>query len=201
MIETALLIFVFLMTVVFHEVSHGLAAYALGDATAKEAGRLSLNPLRHIHLFWTLVLPALLFWVTGGRFMFGMARPVPVNFFRLRHFRRGMVLVALAGPAANLVIAGALAWVWKYLRLDFVLLIAYLNLGLAVFNLVPVPPLDGSRLAAAFLPLPWILRLFSLERLGILVILLLYWQGILLRFVLAGIHFFSRLYGLPPLVL
>ena len=197
--DNAFLILIFLMTVVVHEVSHGLAAFALGDPTAKNEGRLSLNPLRHIHVFWTILFPGLLFWITGGRFLFGMAKPVPVNFFRLRNLRAGMVLVALAGPAANLLIAAVLAFFWKRTGIEFLLFVVYLNLGLAVFNLVPVPPLDGSRLVAACLPVSWILRLFSFERFGILVVLFLYWQGILLKVVLAGMSLFSRLFSIPPL--
>ena len=195
--QTALLVFVFLMTVVVHEVSHGLAAYALGDPTAKDAGRLTLNPLRHLSLFWTVLLPASLFFATHGRFAIGMAKPVPVNFARLRRLRLGMVAVALAGPLSNLLLAGILTPVWRYSGSDFWLYWIYLNLGLAVFNLIPIPPLDGSRVAASFLPRTWIYRLFQFERFGFTIIAVLYFTGILFKIVMPVIGLFANFLKLP----
>ena len=178
---TALLVFVFFISVVIHEVSHGLAAYALGDATAKDAGRLTLNPLPHISLFWTVLLPAALFFATHGHFAIGMAKPVPVDFSRLRKPRSGMSAVALAGPFSNLVLAAILALVWSKWKIDFWLYAVYLNLGLAVFNLIPIPPLDGSRVLASCLPRTWISKLFKFEKFGFIVIAGLYFTGILLK--------------------
>ncbi len=195
--ETALLVFVFLISVIIHEVSHGLAAYALGDPTAKEAGRLTLNPLRHISPFWTVLLPAVLFFATHGHFAIGMAKPVPVNFTRLRNPRSGMTGVALAGPFSNLMLAAALASIWKKWGIDFWLYGVYLNLGLAVFNLIPIPPLDGSRVLASCLPRPWISRLFEFERFGFIMIAILYFTGLLLKIVLPVIAGLASFLGLP----
>ena len=107
----SLLLLLAAMTV--HELSHGIVAQGLGDDTAKRAGRLTLNPLSHIDVFWTLILPGLIFFATGGRFMFGMAKPVPVDFSKLRTPKRDMLLVALAGPMSNFILAAALAFFFK----------------------------------------------------------------------------------------
>ena len=131
--------------VVLHEYAHGWMAHKLGDDTAKVQGRLTLNPLKHIDPFWTVMLPAILFIATGGRFAIGMAKPVPVDFSRLRNPRRDMILVALAGPAANLFLAGILSFFLKLSGNVILLYALYFNLGLAFFNMIPIPPLDGSK--------------------------------------------------------
>ena len=100
---------IFLFTVTFHELAHGMVAYVRGDKTAKALGRLTLNPFRHIDWFWTLLFPFVLFISTGGKFMIGMAKPVPVNFSNLRRPKLDMILVAIAGPIANLVFAQLLS--------------------------------------------------------------------------------------------
>ncbi|HTL47292.1 MAG TPA: site-2 protease family protein [Verrucomicrobiae bacterium] len=197
--EWAVWITIFLVTVIFHEVCHGLAALALGDTTARDAGRLTLNPLKHVDLFWTVLFPALLFFSTHGRFAFGMAKPVPVNFNRLRYPRRGMIGVALAGPAANLVLAAVLRAVWKATGSEIALLAIYFNLGVAVFNLLPVPPLDGSRVAAGLLPVSAARVYMSLERAGIWIVFALYLSGVLVYWVIPGMDLFCHLLGLPRL--
>jgi Zn-dependent protease len=175
----------FLMTVVIHEVCHGAAAYALGDPTARRAGRLTLNPLKHIDPFWTVLFPVFVYVSTGGRFFFGMAKPVPVDFSRLRNPRTGMIAVAFAGPASNLVLAALMSTGWKWSGHPFWLLGVYFNLALAFFNLFPVPPLDGSRVLAGFLPWPLARIFFTLERFGFFIVMALYATGAVTRYWMA----------------
>lgn len=145
-------------SVILHEVSHGALALAFGDPTAKKAGRLTLNPLPHIDPFGTIILPALLLLTTGAAF--GWAKPVPVNPSRLRSPRNQTVLVSLVGPAVNVVIAVVAALVIRLsqvhrddsIAIRVVLLLGAGNVILAVFNLVPIPPLDGSAVVERVLP-------------------------------------------------
>lgn len=167
--------------VTLHEAAHGLVAYRFGDDTAARAGRITANPLNHIDRFGTIVLPALLWLTTGGRFLFGYAKPVPVNFARLNNPRRDMVWVALAGPATNVLLAilssllffgvdlvpGAAA---PWLARNFENSIA-INVILCVFNMLPLPPLDGGRVAVGLLPRVLAMPLARLERWGIPIVL------------------------------
>jgi len=173
-----------LAAIVFHEVAHGAVAYAFGDPTAARAGRLTLNPLPHIDPFGTVILPGLLYLFTHGALLFGYARPVPVDFGRLRHPGRDTVLVALAGPVTNLVLATASAFVLRMLPppqaatatasllRDVAFASLTVNCVLAVFNLIPVPPLDGGRVLTAFLPTGAARALAQVEGVGLLVVLL-----------------------------
>lgn len=195
MITVVILIF----AIVLHEVAHGLAAYALGDPTAKQAGRLTLNPLKHIDPFWTLILPAILLISTQGRFAIGMAKPVPVNFFRLRNPKKDMVWVGLAGPAANIALAALFSGLLNLTGMVAFLYGVYINLGLALFNMIPIPPLDGSRVAAGLMPVRWLRYYLGLERFGFLIILILYMKGWLFWFIRPGMDFFCRLFGVPGL--
>ncbi len=170
-----------LVAVTFHEAAHGYVAWKLGDDTAYRLGRVTFNPIKHVDPFGTVLMPALLLLMSGGKFMFGFAKPVPVDFARLRNPRGHMVLVALAGPGANLLLAllaGLALTVDAFLPAaasDWVahnlLNMVWLNLLLAVFNMLPLPPLDGGRVAVDLLPDALALPLARLERYGILIIL------------------------------
>lgn len=190
---------VFLVTVTLHEYCHGLLADRLGDRTAREAGRLSLNPLRHIDPFWTVFLPVLLFLSTRGQFAIGMARPVPVNFLNLRHPKRDMIWVALAGPAANFGLAGLLALLFKFFPNPRLLYAIYFNIGIAVFNLIPIPPLDGSRILTGLLPSFLARYYIRLEPFGFLLVLALYFSGVLYGILLPAIDFFCEGLGVPSI--
>jgi Zn-dependent protease len=179
-----------LFAVTVHEVAHGYTAYRLGDPTARLAGRLTLNPLKHLDIFGSLLLPALL-KLTGSPVVFGYARPVPVNFSKLRDFRQGVLFVSAAGCAANLVLvvlSGLLfrlllkfsaLWFNSLFRpviLDLFMMLGYsvlINAVLAIFNLIPIPPLDGSRILAMFLPEPYRQKYLSIGRLGMILIIFL----------------------------
>lgn len=197
--EIAVVAALMLISVVFHELSHGLVAYAFGDTTAKRAGRLTLNPLRHIDPIWTILVPVLLYVSTQGRFAIGMAKPVPVNFSSLRRRRIGTMAVSFAGPLANLILAFVMSIIWKRTGQEFWLFGFYLNAGLAVFNLIPIPPLDGSRIAGALLPRPLMLRMFDYERIGSVMVLILYFTGILIKIVSPGLELLSRFFAMPVL--
>jgi Zn-dependent protease len=172
-----------LLAITLHEAAHGYAARALGDPTAAQLGRLSLNPLRHIDPIGTIILPGVLILSQAG-FLFGYAKPVPVDVRNLRNPRRDMVLVAAAGPGMNLLLALAAALLYHLLELVPESAQPWVagNLGnalrfnvlLAVFNMLPIPPLDGGRVAVGLLPRSLALPLARLERLGLAVVLLLF---------------------------
>ncbi len=170
-----------LLAVTFHEAAHGWMAWRLGDDTAYQRGRVTFNPIKHIDPFGTLLLPIMLLLASGGKMMFGFARPVPVNFRALRSPRRDMVLVALAGPVTNLILAvGAAAMFhtlpfmtgafqkWVALNLEAAV---WINVLLCVFNMLPIPPLDGGRVAVGLLPRVLAAPLARLERAGFVIIL------------------------------
>ncbi len=178
-----------LTAITLHEAAHGYVAWRLGDDTAYRQGRVSFNPLRHVDPFGTIVLPVML--MLAGGVLFGFAKPVPVRFARLRRPRRDMVLVAAAGPGANLILAGvsaalihvalqlpefAVEWALETLNVSI-----YLNLLLAVFNMLPLPPLDGGRVAVGLLPAALGRRLARAERWGLLIVIaglfILPWLG------------------------
>lgn len=198
-LSIVLAVFVFLTSVVLHECCHGLVAHWLGDQTARDAGRLTLNPLKHIDPFWTVILPGLLFISTHGQFAIGMAKPVPVNFLNLNNPKRDMIFVAAAGPFANLILAIVLTFLFKLTAIPVFLFAAYFNIGLGCFNLVPVPPLDGSRILTGLLPRPLALSFLRLEPFGFLIVLALYFTGAIYWILLPMIDLSCRLLGIPPI--
>lgn len=141
---------------IIHEYAHGWMAERLGDPTARYAGRLTLDPRSHIDPWGTILMPLLLFFLTSGRFLFAYAKPVPYNPFNLRNQRWGPALVGVAGPATNFLLALAVGLTIRFLGPStttyFLSIIVYINLLLMVFNLIPIPPLDGSKILYALLP-------------------------------------------------
>jgi len=205
LIQIAIIAVPIIIAITFHEAAHGFVAKHCGDDTAYRLGRVTFNPIRHIDPIGTIILPAALYLTTG--FMFGYAKPVPVNFRRLRQPRRDMILVAAAGPGINILLAVVSAillhLVPQYLApnagslamqvIGSILVVSVtVNVILAVFNMLPLPPLDGGRVAVGLLPYPLSLYLSRLERYGMLILLgaifLLPWIGSQLGIDLAIVH-------------
>ncbi|MCX5699874.1 MAG: site-2 protease family protein [Candidatus Omnitrophica bacterium] len=172
-----------LIAMTVHEFAHGLAAYKLGDSTARLSGRLTLNPLAHIDPFWTILLPLVLFLSTAGHFVFGAAKPVPVNYWALKNPKRDMIWIGLAGPSANFILAFIIAGILRVIpaqgiggSLFFNLLT--INVVLAIFNLIPIPPLDGSKILMGLLPTQLSGQYASFERYGFIMLFVFIWLGI-----------------------
>lgn len=173
--ETLIGIVILILSIIIHEVSHGYAAEALGDSTARYAGRLTLNPIPHIDPIGSVLLP-IITSISGG-FIFGWAKPVPYNPYNLRHGTWGEALVALAGPASNFALVLIFGLAMRFVSipsgmLEIFSLIVLVNISLAVFNLVPIPPLDGSKILFALLPYRAQQLRFTLERYGFFLVIL-----------------------------
>jgi Zn-dependent protease len=208
-IEIIFVIIILIFSVVIHEVAHGNVANQLGDPTAKYAGRLTLNPLAHLDPVGSLLVPLFLFMVTGGRFVFAMAKPVPINPFNFRDKKFGEVRVAIAGATANFVLALIFGLIIRftpgyvgpigsaiYVMFQWVV---FINLLLAVFNLVPIPPLDGSHVLFAFLPASQTEFKLFLQRWGLFI--LLFFIFFLSRFLFPIIQFLYQLIVGAPLMI
>ncbi|HEX5805814.1 MAG TPA: site-2 protease family protein [Macromonas sp.] len=176
-----------LFAITVHEAAHGYAARHFGDNTAYVQGRVSLNPIKHIDPVGTIAMPLLLYFATGGAFLFGYAKPVPVNFGRLRHPKRDMVWVALAGPAANLVqavlwvVCGyllAAAGVQERFFMEMARAGLMVNLVMFAFNLFPLPPLDGGRILVGLLPMRQALAVSRVEPWGFFIVMALVITGV-----------------------
>jgi len=197
-----IIVLILLSAVILHEYAHGWTAYQLGDPTAKHAGRLTLNPLKHIDPFGTVILPAILIglrFLGYSTFVFGWAKPVPVNFLRLRHPKRDMIWVGVAGPAMNIGLAIIFSLILKIYpaseHLELLKFAIFINLLLAVFNMMPIPPLDGSRLVMGLLPDQYALPYSRLERYGIPIVVILLYFGLFGRVIVPIIIFCGKLLG------
>ncbi len=193
---------IILFSMVLHELSHGLVAYWLGDTTAKDDGRLTLNPLKHLDPFMSVLLPMMLYFMNAP--VFGGAKPVPVNSRNLKGREWGMALVALAGPFMNFLLAFIGFLVFRFCGYsDIAVQFVWINLGFMIFNLLPIPPLDGSRLLYAIAPDGAREVLASMETFGVLVVYLLILVGgslfsnIMINGISGVINFFIMITGGP----
>lgn len=201
--NAAIIVIVF-YSIIIHEVSHAYAAFALGDDSAKRAGRLSLNPMKHIDIFGTIILPLLLYFSAG--FIYGYAKPVPFNPYNFRNLKRDSGLTALAGPVSNILIAIVMAVIYHISPplLQYILYyVIFLNLLLAFFNLIPFPPLDGSKVLGMVLTDQAYFKWVAQERkgmiwlFGIIIVSNLLGLNLIGRVVLPPVQFVMNLLGLP----
>jgi len=183
LINTIGILFILFFSIIIHEYCHGYAAYLNGDDTAKIMGRLTLNPIPHIDPIGTIILPLIL--VLGrSPIILGMAKPVPINPLNFRNYEKGMVTVGIAGPLSNIVLGTVFALLYRAFPLTggpgfFLIYGGYINFILAFFNLIPIPPLDGSRILSVFLPFDVRIKYERMERYGIFIVIGLLMLGFL----------------------
>ena len=200
--EYIILIPIILMSIIIHEVSHGYVAYLLGDDTAYRAGRLNFNPLKHIDRFGTIILPILILIVTRGGLAFGYAKPVPINPYNFRNYKKDTALTAAAGPASNFVIAIVLSFLLRLIMRNidpytplsqisiFFMRSLYtsimINLFLGLFNLIPFPPLDGSKVLGAFLSDEMYFKYTAQERKGMMIFMIIIFASYIFNLNIIG---------------
>ncbi len=192
---------IFIFSIIIHEVSHGLVALKFGDTTAKDAGRLTLNPLPHIDLMGSIIFPFLFYYSAG--FIFGWAKPVPINPLNLKDPRREGALIAAAGPLSNLSVALVIGLISQIvliffpgasIAVDLLRQIVLINIFLAVFNLIPIPPVDGSRVLAAFLGARGEAFMHNLERYGFIILIAFIFLGGI-SFIIPVVDLLFRLFA------